>query len=427
MTSGALRRPLRSLRGAMPLVTALALLAGTACRLEPEPPPAPADPIRSGHAPAANLQSERVARFDSTVDYFPQKARFRHATKLTVEYHGHFKIADIVLAGMGGQRQQVLMVQRGTPRPAGYPDAVLVWVPVRRWSAQNYHYGGISDLLGVSDRLVSLGGSIAHATSPNLVRLIEEGRIRRHRSVEQAAALEPDVFLSYAPYMAIMRGYEQYRALGITNLLPVERLEETPLGRAEWIKFFAMLFNKEAEAEAHFARVESEYDALAARARNVSARPRVLVDIPVGDGWWTPGGRNASARMIADAGGDFVLDDNDSVSNQFVHHMEVAYDRGLDADVWLLTDAHAGRRDLLDVIATNPYTRQLPMLRRGAVHIKHGGSPGGPNPYWDMGLLYPQWDLADHIRILHPELLPDHELVFHQSLASWVARSQETP
>ena len=108
-----------------------------------------------------------------------------------------------------------------------------------------------------------------------------------------------------------------------------------------------MLFNKEADAEAHFARVESEYDALAGKARNVSVRPRVFVDIPVGDGWWTPGGRNASARMIADAGGDFVLDDNVSVSNQFVHHLEVAYDRGLDADVWLLTDAHAGRRDLL--------------------------------------------------------------------------------
>ena len=244
MTSDALRRLSRSLRGAMLLVTALALVAGTACSPEPEPPPAPAEPIYWGHAPAANLQSERVAHFDSTVDYFPQKARFRHATKLTVEYQGHFKIADIVLEGMGGQHQEVLMVQRGTPRPAGYPDAVLVWVPVRRWSAQNYHYGGISDLLEVSDRLVSLGGSIAHATSPNLVRLIDEGRIRRHRSEEQAAALEPDVFLSYAPYMAIMRGYEQFRALGITNLLPVERFEETPLGRAEWIKFFAMLFQQ---------------------------------------------------------------------------------------------------------------------------------------------------------------------------------------
>ena len=55
MTSGALRRLSRSFR-AMLLVTALALLAGTACSLEPEPPPAPADPVHSGRAPAANLQ-----------------------------------------------------------------------------------------------------------------------------------------------------------------------------------------------------------------------------------------------------------------------------------------------------------------------------------------------------------------------------------
>jgi iron complex transport system substrate-binding protein len=403
------------------------MLAGAACALEPDPPPSPEDRLFTGGAPAANLQWERVARFDPLVEYFPQKSAFRHATKLTVEYHRHFKIADVLLEGMGGQRQQVLMVQRGTPRPAGYPDAVVVWVPVRRWSAQNFHYGGISDLLGVTDRLVSLGGSIIHATSPNLVRQIKEGRIRQHRSEEQAAALEPDVFISWTPYMAIMQGYEQMRALGITNLLPVERLEETPLGRTEWVKFFAMLFNKEAEAEAHFARVESEYAALAAKVRHVATRPRVFVDIPWGDGWWTPGGRNASARMIADAGGDFVLGDTDSVSNQFVHHIERAYDRGLDADVWMVTDAFAGRRELPALLASSPYTRQLPMLRRGTVYIKHSGQPGGPNPYWDLGLPNPQWDLADHIKMLHPHLLPDHELVFHQSLASWIARSQETP
>jgi iron complex transport system substrate-binding protein len=238
------------------------LLLGAACSLEPEPPPAAHDPVFEGGAPSTNLPSERVARFDPTVDYFPQKATFRHATKLRVEYHRHFKVATILLEGMGGEIQQVLMVQRGTPRPPGYPDATLVWVPVRRWSSGNFHYGGMADLLGVSDRLVSLGGSLPHATSPGIVRLIKEGRIRQHRSEEQAAALEPDVFLSWTPFLATMQHYEQFRALGITNINPVERQEETPLGRSEWLKFLAMLFNKEAEAEAHFARVEAEYQRL---------------------------------------------------------------------------------------------------------------------------------------------------------------------
>jgi iron complex transport system substrate-binding protein len=401
------------------------LLVCVACSLEPEPPPAPDDPIFTGIAPTSNLSMERVARFDPSVDYFPQKAQFRHATKLSVEYHRHFKVADIVLEGMGGQRQQVLMVQRGTPRPSSYPDAVLVWVPVRRWSAGNFHYGGVADLLGVSDRLVSLGGSVVHATAPGIVRLLKEGRIRQHRSDEQAAALEPEVFLSWTPFLAVMQHYEQLRALGITNLNPVERQEETPLGRSEWIKFLAMLFNKEAEAEAHFARVEAEYQSLAALARGVSRRPRVFVDIPTGNGWQTFGGRNASARTIADAGGEFVFADTTSVSNQLNNPLEQAYDRALDADVWLLTENVAGRPDLPGLIATNPYTRQLPALHRGAVYLKHSGRAGGPNPYWDLGLPNPQWDLADHIKILHPELLPDHRLIFHQPLSSWNARSSE--
>jgi iron complex transport system substrate-binding protein len=413
----------------MPLhaITALLLLSCIGCSLEPAPPPTPDDPVFAGDVPVSNLSAERVTRFDPSVDYFPQKASFRHAIQLAVEYHRHFKVANILLEGMGGQRQQILMVQRGTPRPQGYRDAVLVWVPVRRWSSGNFHYGGIADQLGVSDRLVSLGGSVAHATSPGIVRLLEEGRIRQHRSDEQTAALEPEVFLSWTPFLASMKDYDGLRALGVTNINPVERQEETPLGRAEWIKFLGMLFNKEAEAEAHFARAEAEYRRLAALTRNVDHRPRVFLDIPVRNGWPMAGGRNASARMIADAGGEFVLADNVSVSNQLNQPIELAYDRGLNADIWLLTEAIGGRPDLSGLIATNPYTRQLPMPLRGAVYVKHSGRPGGPNPYWDLGLPNPHWDLGDHIKILHPDLLPDHELKFHQSLASWDARSKETP
>lgn len=406
-------------------IAIVALLACSSCSLEPEPPPTPDDPVFEGAAPASNLQSERVARYDPAVDYFPQKVTVRHATKLLVEYHRHFKLATIVLAGMAGQRQQVLMVQRGTPRPPGYPDAELVWVPVRRWSAQNYHYGGVADLLGVSDRIVSLGGSIVHAISPGIVRLIQEGQIRQHRSDEQAAALGPEVFLSWTPYLATMQGYAQLRALGLTNLLPVERLEETPLGRSEWMKFFAMLFNKEAEAEAHFSHVEAEYARLAARVRGVARRPRVLVDVPAGDSWTTVGGRNASSRMIEDAGGEFVFGETTSVSNQERHSIEQAYDRALDADVWILSEAVTGRPDLTGLLATNPYTRRLPALRRGATYVKHGGRRGGPNPYWDLAFPNPHWDLADHIAMLHPEILPDHRPLFHQPLASWIAHTEE--
>jgi iron complex transport system substrate-binding protein len=404
----------------------LSLLFCVGCSFEPAPPPASDEPLFQGGAPLTNLLSERVAHFDSAVDYFPQKVVFRHATKLTVEYHRHFKVVDVLIEGMAGHRQQILMVQRGTPRPAGYADATLVWVPVRRWSSGNYHYGGVADLLGVSDRLVSLGGSVEQATSPGIVRLIGEGRIRRHRNEEQAAALEPDVFLSWTPFLASLQDYDEFRALGITNVNPVERQEETPLGRSEWIKFLALLFNREAQAEHYFAGTEAEYERLAALTRGVSKRPRVFVDVPFRNGWPTVGGRNASARMIADAGGSFVFADRDSVSNQLNNPIELAYDRGLDADVWLLTDAVAHLPDLPGLIATNPYTRQLPMRRNGTVFIQHPGRPGRPNPYWDLGLLHPDWLLADHIKMLHPELLPDHQLVFYQSFASWTARSKGT-
>ena len=35
------------------------------------------------------------------------------------------------------------------------------------------------------------------------------------------------------------------------------QLEKTPLGRAEWVKFVALFYNREAEAEAIFAEIAS--------------------------------------------------------------------------------------------------------------------------------------------------------------------------
>lgn len=399
-------------------------LGFAACAWEPPPPAAPDEPLFRGGMPAANLTSERVAAFDPSVDYFPDKARFTHARKVAIAYHRHFKVATITLEGRG-QQQHVLMIQRGTPRPVGYPDAAVVWVPVRRWSSSSFPYAGVADAFGVLDGLVSLGGSFMQATAPGVVQRIANGRIRQHRSDEQAALLELDMILSWAPYLSQVQDFELSRALGLTTLLMVERLEATPLARSEWIKYFAALFNKEAEAEAHFATIEAEYQRLAALTRQVTLRPVVLVDLPDRNGWTSVGAGNASARLIEDAGGSLAFADNTSISSQWREPLERAIDRALDADVRLLTESIAGRPDLAGSIASNPYTRRLPALARGAVYINHAGRPGTPNPYWDQGLLNPHLLLADHIKMLHPALLPEHSFIFLRPLSAWLARRPE--
>jgi iron complex transport system substrate-binding protein len=96
-------------------------------------------PPASG-VPARNLSSAVVADYQPGVDYFPEKAVFRHAEQITVSYHGHYKVARVTTRGVGEQFEYVF-VQRGTPVPDVAPDARVVAVPIRRFSLGTYRYG----------------------------------------------------------------------------------------------------------------------------------------------------------------------------------------------------------------------------------------------------------------------------------------------
>jgi iron complex transport system substrate-binding protein len=194
-------------------------------------------------------------------------------------------------------------------------------------------------------------------------------------------------------------------------------MEPTPVARAEWIKFFAMFFNKEAEANRLFDEIASRYARMQALVRDVTRRPRVFVNLPQGSVWTINGGRNQLARIYIDAGGDYVWSDHPSPESLTTASYELALDRGLDADVWMIgADGSFGVR-IGDLSIGNPRFAAFKSVRDRRVYINHRNYPDGPNPWWDYALLQPDVELADLISIFHPELLPNHELTFWRSLA----------
>lgn len=407
----------------LPAVVAAALAGGAlACRLETGGPVDRSRLTDAASASATNILDGSVARFDPQADYFPEKAAFRHATQLEVEYHGHYKLVTFVSASVH-ERLRYLLVQRGTPVPDGYPDAKIFEVPARRFALASYRYGGAADLLGVADRLIAFRRRIA--TTPSIVRMIDAGRLSDDFSPERMAALEPDVVMSYYGNVSLSTSMNPYVALGIHEVSMAEHLEPTPLAKAEWIKFFAMFFNREAAAEQQFAAAEAAYRDLAARVRDITRRPRVALNVPSRGRWEIAGGRNQLARLIADAGGAYVFADDPTARSIREVSFEQALDRSLDADVWLIDAESAGRRDLAYALFADPVLATAPAVQRGDVWVcnRHPGSQR--NPYWDQGLPAPHLLLADLVQILHPGLLRDHALAFYRRLARPEAAAPE--
>ena len=62
-------------------------------------------------------------------------------------------------------------------------------------------------------------------------------------------------------------------------------MENTALGRAEWIKLYALLFGKEKAGNALFETVESNYKQIKNEAHKATTRPGVLTE-KVTSGTW---------------------------------------------------------------------------------------------------------------------------------------------
>lgn len=377
----------------------IAVCAASACSFD-RGWPATADPL----TPA----------FEPGKDYFPGKATFRHSNQLTASYHGFYKRARLVTNGIG-EVFSFVFVQHAAPLPPLEPDDVVIRVPIRRYSLGSFRYGGISDALGVTDRLVGFSNH-TNATTPAILDLFNRGVLQRNFDLEAVANRGTEAHFNWYATSVLTSVDESWERMGSLVIPAAEHMEPTPLARAEWIKFFAMFFNREREANELFDGIETRYGEMQALVADVPARPRVFVNLPQGTAWNIYGGRNQLARIYEDAGGEYAWRDNPSEESGATVQYEAALDRGLDADVWLLGADGSFGAQLADRTIGNPRFAAFKSVRERRVYINHVTYPDGPNPWWDYALIQPDRELADLIAILHPERLPKHRFTFWRRL-----------
>ena len=369
---------------------------------------------RLGGAPRSNLAWAAVTDFDPSVDYFPDKSAFRYAEQIVVSYHGHYKRARVTTRGVG-ERFEYVFVQRGTPVPRVSPDAIVVPVPVQRFSLGTYRYGGATERLALVDRLVGFANH-TNTTVPAIRELFDRGVLARNFDIEAVMHRGTEAHFNWHFHGRLSRVNDRFARMGVPLVEMAEHLEPTPLARTEWIKFFALFFNKEAQAERLFRELEHRYDTLRARIVRTSTTPTVLAGAPEADGWQMHGGRNVHARMIEEAGGRYVWDDNPSQESLRTVAFEEALVRARRADVWIIGPDTSSGPHIRESTVDDPRYGYIPAVRAGRVYVANRNYPMGPNPWWDQALVNPDVELADYVRMIHPDLLPDHELTLYLPL-----------
>jgi iron complex transport system substrate-binding protein len=317
----------------------------------------------------------------------------------------------------GAAPLRYLLVPRGQSVPAKHPPARVVGVPVRRVVALSTTHLGYIAAAGRTDRLVGLS-NFKTVNTASVRRRIEAGRLKEvgrasNLSIETLLELSPDLILTTATG-SINDLHPKLAEVGLPAVVVIDHLERHPLGRLEWIKFMALLLGTETHARTLFNDTEKRYKQLAAKTTPLDHRPKVITGTPFQGQWWVARADSFVARYIEDAGGIHLWSDIPGTGSQPMD-IETVYERALNCDVWL----NPGRwRRAADALAADPRFAAFRALKNGRVFNNNKRlNPWGGNDYWESGIVRPDVVLADLIAILHPNLLPDHELVYYRQLA----------
>jgi iron complex transport system substrate-binding protein len=246
---------------------------------------------------------------------------------------------------------------------------------------------------------------------------IDQGKVKdlgidKGMNIEMLYTLKPSLVMGYTMTKDLGQ-LKKIQELGTPVVINAEYLEKHPLGRAEWIKFMALFFGKEKEADSVFAEIEKEYLSTQQLVNEVKTKPTVLSGIVYGDAWFMPGGQNYAAKLLKDAGCEYLWA-SDSTSGFLQLSVESVYARAKEADLWIGVGSF---KKLEEIKATEERYALFKPFKEQQVYSYDArkGAKGG-SEFLELGYLRPDLILKDLVKIAHPELMPSYDLFFHKKL-----------
>lgn len=153
--------------------------------------------------------------------------------------------------------------------------------------------------------------------------------------------------------------------LPIPTIYCADYMENTPLARAEWMKFYGRLVGKGMEADSLFQDVAERYDSICSLTDTTLTRPKLLAELPYGATWYVPGGRSTSAQLYHDAGFNYPWAQDTHAGSLSLSPESVLAKAG-ECDVWYFKYmSNEGDWTREDFLKQNPYYRQFRAAKEG--------------------------------------------------------------
>jgi len=351
---------------------------------------------------------------------YTAQTKINHAQGFTITYHNNYKIVSILSPlETGTDTSKYILLERGTARPKGFEKAQVIEIPLRNIVATSSMHVALLEFLDSQDIITGLSNPeyIYSAKVQALIKAGNVANIGRDQGLndEKLVEMNPDVLMAMGGPGTKTDHYRVLAQAGIPVLINSEWIEKTPLARAEWVKLVAALVNKEKLVNEKFGKIEMEYARLAQLAKKVKDKPSIISGLNTKDAWFLPNGDSYMAQFFQDAGGDYHWSSTKSTGSLPLN-FESVYPVALEADAWL--NVGFDKNDTkANILAQDSRYSDFKAYKSGRMFSYNGRvNDQGANDFFESGTVNPHTVLADLIKILHPELLPGHDLVYYKQL-----------
>lgn len=339
-------------------------------------------------------------------------------THFSIQYKSGYKVLTVNAPWPGATKSYTyVLYPRNGSRPQGIKADRFIATPVKKAISFSTTYLPVLDDLNELSSLVGVDDT-SYVYNPKIRQLISDSKVVQTTKnyapdIERLISLSPDVIFTFGVGNE-WDTHPKMEEAGLPVVILGDWNEAEPLARAAWMVFIGAFYDKEALALETWRSIKAEYETLSSLGAGARNKPTVLLNGPFSGTWTVPAGESYMARMLADAGANYLWKDTKGTGSISLS-VEAVFEKALGASVWLQPSYAA--MSLADVKAMDSRFSAIPALKNGQVWNNNlRMSPMGGNDYFESGFMKPQVVLADMIAILHPELMPDHEFVYYRKL-----------
>lgn len=355
-----------------------------------------------------NLNVKESTNSKNTIEY---------ASGLSIYKYDGYSVVKVINPWPDANKNfTYILKERNSIVPDSLQKYTTVQVPLQSIVVTSTTNIPFLEMLGVEKSLVGFPHT-DYVSSEKTRQLIDNGSVK---NVGQNEKLNMEQLIDLAPHLIVTFGVDNNNPMiknleksGLKVMIQGDWMEQSPLGKAEWLKLYGSLFGKEKEAKILFEKIVKNYNEALKLVSNKKPESTVLYGSMYQNQWFVAKGNSWVAQFMKDAKANYLwanVEGTGSLGLSF----ENILDKAKNADYWIASGSFKTLSELGD---SNPHYRQFGAFTSKNVYTFESklGAKGG-TIYYELAPSRPDLVLKDYIKIFHPELLPNYTFTFAQKL-----------